>query len=321
MEDDKFLIYCESDYFKKQDLICCNCQKAIRGPHINAIGKKFHIEHFTCSVCAKQFRQHDSYFEKDGNVYCGEHYSVLFAAKCHGCNTAVLKNFVETEANSEPLQWHPYCYMIFKLWQVKVYSPESKITYTDVDQKVSQILQVVSGFEESAAECISEMLVFFSNDMLPQGVLYASKFLQHIETLFHSLDDIQKSLISYGDIQPNYKEPKQLVKKIIHFFSLLSGNQDHESRLSSTKEMISLVTSLAHTLKIIIRNALNGAFRLEQVYQREKAISNLLDSFDVLKSQDSTNRYIARLSLVQTNSNASSSPSEAPQLKQFLMLN
>ena len=43
-------IFCENDYFKRLDLLCSKCGQALRGPHINALGKKFHIDHFTCSV-------------------------------------------------------------------------------------------------------------------------------------------------------------------------------------------------------------------------------------------------------------------------------
>lgn len=88
---------------------------ALRGPHINALGKKYHLDHFTCSVCPTVFRQHDQYFERDGNVYCQYHYSVLFAAKCGGCQTAVLKNFVEMNKEEVVEQWHPECYMIYKV--------------------------------------------------------------------------------------------------------------------------------------------------------------------------------------------------------------
>jgi hypothetical protein len=73
------------------------------------------MEHFSCSVCPKIFQQRDSYYEKDGNIYCDYHYSVLFASKCGGCNTQVLKNFVETNKNTLSLQWHPSCYMLYKV--------------------------------------------------------------------------------------------------------------------------------------------------------------------------------------------------------------
>lgn len=54
-----------------------------------------------------------------------------------------------------------------------------------------------------------------------------------------------------------------LCKKIINFFSLLSRTGDMEmKRLGITQELLSLVTGLAHYLKILIRLALTSALRL-----------------------------------------------------------
>lgn len=108
-------IYCEHDYFKRLNLLCAKCGGALRGPHVNALNKKYHLDHFTCSVCPVVFKQHDQYYERDGNVYCKLHYSVLFAVKCGGCKTAVLKNFVEMDRHGESEQWHPECYMCYKV--------------------------------------------------------------------------------------------------------------------------------------------------------------------------------------------------------------
>lgn len=54
-----------------------------------------------------------------------------------------------------------------------------------------------------------------------------------------------------------------LCKKIINFFSLLSRTGDMEmKKLGITQELLSLVTGLAHYLKILIRLALTSALRL-----------------------------------------------------------
>ena len=108
-------IFCEQDYFTRLNLICSKCKCALRGPHINALNKKYHLEHFTCAACDTVFRQHDQYYEKSGDVYCKTHYSILYAQKCGGCRTAVLKNFVEMQRHGELEQWHPECYMTYKV--------------------------------------------------------------------------------------------------------------------------------------------------------------------------------------------------------------
>lgn len=76
---------------------------------------KFHVEHFTCSVCPTVFGPQDSYYEHGGQVYCHFHYSTRFAVKCTGCKTAILKQFVEINRNNVDEHWHPECYMIHKV--------------------------------------------------------------------------------------------------------------------------------------------------------------------------------------------------------------
>ena len=142
---------CETDYFRRLNLLCNKCGQALRGSYITALGKhavletaffssgpthrplslylnqnalillcanadmKFHVEHFTCSVCPTVFGPQDSYYEHAGNVYCHFHYSTRFAVKCTGCRTAILKQFVEINRNSIDEHWHPECYMIHKV--------------------------------------------------------------------------------------------------------------------------------------------------------------------------------------------------------------
>lgn len=82
--------------------------------------KKFHVEHFTCSVCPAAFGPQDSYYEHDGAVYCHFHYSTRFAVKCSGCQIAILKQFVEINRYDNDEHWHPECYMINKFWNTKL---------------------------------------------------------------------------------------------------------------------------------------------------------------------------------------------------------
>ena len=106
---------CEKDYFRRLDLLCHDCGEALRGSYITALDRKYHIEHFTCCVCPAVFGPQDSYYEHDSKVYCHYHYSTQFAAKCNGCQTAILKQFVEIFRNGQNQHWHPECYMIHKV--------------------------------------------------------------------------------------------------------------------------------------------------------------------------------------------------------------
>ncbi|KAJ3282610.1 hypothetical protein HK104_010815 [Borealophlyctis nickersoniae] len=311
-------IYCEKDYFRRLDLLCAKCGGALRGPHINALNRKYHLEHFTCSVCPTVFRQHDSYYERDGQVYCQYHYSILYAAKCGGCQTAVLKNFVEVDKENVVEHWHPECYMIHKLWNVKLagknYTPppdqeadnQAEVRRQQVTvEKVGKILHILSAFEESSAECISDMLLQFSNQHYEDGVLQAGKFICHIEALFTGIDDIEMQLAKSNDKTGlrHTKEPKQLAKRIVHFFSLLSYTKESSARKEATKEMISLVRSLAHTLKILIRAALTGALKLEPTkncgggeqernHNNDTAVNDFLERLGTLGDREAESRLM-----------------------------
>jgi hypothetical protein len=53
-------------------------------------------------------------------------------------------------------------------------------------------------FEESAAACISDMLLHVSNGACVEGVKMAGNFLTHVEVLFTAIDDLQAQ---YRDIE------------------------------------------------------------------------------------------------------------------------
>ena len=209
---------CETDYFRRLDLICHKCNGALRGSYITALDCKYHIDHFTCSVCPTVFGAQDSYYEHDGQVYCHYHYSTQFAQRCNGCQTAILKQFVELFRNGQNQHWHPECYMIHKFWNVRLASSqdaaEKKRQLEDttdevgrnevrdeeerMEEKVYRIWSVLSTFEESSAACISDMLLHVSNGAYVDGVLVAKKFIWHVDILFRSADKLDANMTRVG---------------------------------------------------------------------------------------------------------------------------
>ena len=103
----KMLPVCEKDYFRRMDLLCFVCKQPMLGDYITASNRRYHIEHFTCSVCASPFGQSDSYYEHNSDIYCQYHYSVRYAVRCIGCKAAVLKQYVEITRNAVEENWHP----------------------------------------------------------------------------------------------------------------------------------------------------------------------------------------------------------------------
>ena len=209
---------CETDYFRRLDLICSTCGGALRGAYITAIGRKYHVEHFTCSICPITFGAKDSYYEHEGDVYCHYHYSTRFAQRCNGCQTAILKQFVEIFRNGTMQHWHPECYMIHKFWNVRLSAstanePDNPVSHDDateaertevrleeehMEEKVYRIWSVLSSFEESSAACISDMLLHVSNGAYVDGVLVAKKFIWHVDMLFTATDGLDQSIVSSG---------------------------------------------------------------------------------------------------------------------------
>ncbi|PKS10588.1 hypothetical protein jhhlp_002342 [Lomentospora prolificans] len=294
---------CETDYFRRLGLLCYQCGQALRASYITALDRKYHVNHFTCSVCPTVFGASDSYYEHDGQVYCHYHYSTRFAQRCNGCQTAILKQFVEIFRNGQNQHWHPECYMIHKFWNVRLsestqppkqtMAPDENMGRDTVkeeeermEEKVYRIWSVLSAFEESSAACISDMLLHVSNGGFLDGVLVAKRFISHVEVLFRSMDRLNANM-SIINIKPMSfgREAKLLCKKIVAFFSLLSKSQDVESKkLGVTQELLSLVTGLAHYLKLLIRICLQGALRLEQETHSPDGLYQFLDDLSDLES-------------------------------------
>jgi hypothetical protein len=65
---------CETDYFRRLDLLCDTCGKALGGNYVTALGRKFHTEHFHAPIC-------------------------------HGCSTWIIQQTIENNGEA----WHSEC--------------------------------------------------------------------------------------------------------------------------------------------------------------------------------------------------------------------
>lgn len=105
---------CETDYFRRLDLLCTGCGLACRGSYITALEKKYHTECFKCQTqgCNRVFGAVDNYYEHEDGVYCREHYSEHYALRCTQCKEAILVQFVEVGRDD---YWHAECYGLDRL--------------------------------------------------------------------------------------------------------------------------------------------------------------------------------------------------------------
>lgn len=82
------------------------------------------------------------------------------------------------------------------------------------------------------------------------------------------------------------REAKLLCKKVVAFFQLLAESQDTGvRRLGVTQELLSLVTGLAHYLKLIIRICLQGSLRLERETGNGEGLARFLNRANSLESK------------------------------------
>ena len=233
--------------------------------------------------------------------------------------------------------------MIHKYWNVRLHQgsstlddqPMSEENATEVmrrtvkdgeekvEEKVLWIWRTLSSFEEKSATCISDMLLHVSNGAYMDGVMAAKKFITHVDLLFAAADDLDWLLVNktskgetclattqcpYTKSLPGLsysREAKLLCKKVVAFFQLLAESQETGvRRLGVTQELLSLVTGLAHYLKLLIRICLQGALKLEREINTPEGLNRFLEDIgrlddrleieDQRDSRSDTDALIAR---------------------------
>lgn len=71
--------------------------------------------------------------------------------------------------------------------------------------KVQQIWHVLSGYEESSAALIGEMLRAVNGQQLLEIILLAEKFILHVEVLFAVVDDLEAQFALAGAKGPSHR--------------------------------------------------------------------------------------------------------------------
>ena len=69
--------------------MCAACKKPILAKVLDALGKQWHPEHFTCAACEVELAT-IMYYESGGRPYCEKDYHELFAPRCAYCNGPIL---------------------------------------------------------------------------------------------------------------------------------------------------------------------------------------------------------------------------------------
>lgn len=83
--------YCDICHADKFSVKCGGCGEGIVGGQscLDAMGKKWHPEHFACGLCKKPFS--GQFFPgDDGKPYCEQHYYEAMGMLCAGCEKPIL---------------------------------------------------------------------------------------------------------------------------------------------------------------------------------------------------------------------------------------
>ncbi|KAL6069755.1 LIM domain-binding protein 3 [Balamuthia mandrillaris] len=84
---------------------CAHCDQPIEGSCITAIGKKWHVNCFSCAQCLKPFGT-STFFERDSNAFCQSCFYGIFSSRCASCERPISSDTV----NALGRQWHPECF-------------------------------------------------------------------------------------------------------------------------------------------------------------------------------------------------------------------
>ncbi|NXL89799.1 PDLI5 protein, partial [Alectura lathami] len=85
---------------------CVQCNPAIRGPFLVALGKSWHPEEFNCAHC-KTSMAYIGFVEEKGALYCEVCYEKFFAPECSKCQRKILGEVI----NALKQTWHVSCFV------------------------------------------------------------------------------------------------------------------------------------------------------------------------------------------------------------------
>ncbi|RKP19440.1 RhoGAP-domain-containing protein [Rozella allomycis CSF55] len=257
--------YCEKHYFEILDLICHDCKGAIRGTYVSAVGRKYHIDHFKCSVCATVFEKHEVYYEHNDEVFCHYHYATLHATKCSGCGMAILKKFLQ---NNDSLMFHPECYSLLRIHLI-IIDANDDVRLRKLEEltqkRITRICWTLEYFGSTTSHAISQILLDLSNNNIYEALNDANEFIGQIEKLLMGvkiIEDTWQSLDpeSFIDDDSISLQAKILCRDIASYFVMLTG----EGKADETSELVNHMTGLARELKRIIKAILAVACFIEK---------------------------------------------------------
>lgn len=167
-----------------------------------------------------------------------------------------------------------------------------------IEQVVMNCWLMLSGYEQSAAACISDMLLNACTGNKYNGLIVTGKLILSIEILFHALDYVlqeckvaastlvvknelsEQENLDSSTIENEYfqflkKEPRNITGKVMSYLAILRKSASISKSGTLSAELLSVITGSAHYLKLLIRIGLYNALKLNKL----NGTTDALDQF------------------------------------------
>ncbi|XP_063707198.1 transforming growth factor beta-1-induced transcript 1 protein-like isoform X1 [Culicoides brevitarsis] len=97
---------CLKCYQDKYVPFCVKCKEVRFSNAVSALEKTWHRKCFVCNGLCKKPLGGQTFFERDGNVYCKSDFEKVVADKCAGCKAPIMKSAI----TALQAKWHPDCF-------------------------------------------------------------------------------------------------------------------------------------------------------------------------------------------------------------------
>jgi hypothetical protein len=85
---------------------CSKCGQNITGQVFEALGKKYHLDCFTCEVGGHKIGENVNFHAHEGKIYCPTHFEEIVLNKCSGCQKLIRGQYIKIMDK----YYHPECW-------------------------------------------------------------------------------------------------------------------------------------------------------------------------------------------------------------------
>ncbi|KAL2360602.1 hypothetical protein RJZ56_006540 [Blastomyces dermatitidis] len=246
---------CETDLFRRLDMLCSQCGGALRDLYISALGRKYHMDHFTCHSCQHVIGAGDNYYIHGGKAYCKKDYMAKYADCCYGCGMAIMDQYIKVYMPKKRV-WHERCYKTHKR-----HNPDSSLgdvpiaAEQDAESAPLKMERILDNFEATVTSCISDSLEHLesgSREKISEGILTLITALGVLFSSIDAVDDVRRK--AGKTVLSDSSEIDLLRAKLTDFMTVsLSNSQQPRSTSSHLKEIYAASSGLSYFMKKVIK--------------------------------------------------------------------